>query len=802
MKVAKSAARVLASNGVSAQSDFKILANAHSFRILSSGLYSDKISAVLREIGCNAVDSHIAAGCADRPIEIKLPTRLDSDFYIKDFGTGLSHQQILDLYTTYFSSNKGENNEQTGAFGLGSKSPFSYTDSFSVTSAHEGVQRSYSAFIGDTGAPAIALLDERPASKDWSSGLLVSFPVAPKDIVEFHDKAKEVFKWFAVVPVKAGSLQPLCEAPEFALSGSNFGFFLQLDADGNYIPNTWHRESPMVLTGNVCYPLDAERLGSLNAVAQSLLDSGIHLRMPLGSVMPTASREELEYEDRTRGNLRIALANAGQEIAGMIKRLIDAPSANDWQRRVKLSSFIRQLPHEIRQNLEKLIASLRLPKDKHSQVLTLCRESECVIPAWVGDPRFDLDDSGSALVSKVKGRFSVFFIDVRKGKDGDKSVSKRQVICGKVARGPHRDSLTIPYRNEPRVVFANVENAVDRIKAYALKEDAQIFAVCPLDKQWESTAKDYAERVSTALGSIKVVAASSLPRALPKVSLVSKNKANPDLTRKEKQEKLDGSKVPLTLKGDKALPIKTVVLRDIPETSRFYLPKYTRTLPEIYNHRPVCGESSRGACRLYWLMEALDVLAEHGFSVPRITGFVFMDGTSLKRTDLLKRGFRSLPEVVDSAFKDPVVLGKLKKDLSTLPAFDLADSTYFSEEGGLVGSLVGLSYFHPDFKRWLDSALKKLPRTSELFNELWNANVIDSEHRTIDAAIRTIISVFANDFHRRVGLKCVGWLTAYERMLRKKYPRSEFIVGASDFYDLWKKSRKGAFDALRFAFED
>ena len=42
--------------------EFRIRNSAKAFGILSSGLYANKIRAVIREISCNAVDSHVAAG--------------------------------------------------------------------------------------------------------------------------------------------------------------------------------------------------------------------------------------------------------------------------------------------------------------------------------------------------------------------------------------------------------------------------------------------------------------------------------------------------------------------------------------------------------------------------------------------------------------------------------------------------------------------------------------------------------------------------------------------------------------------
>ena len=42
--------------------EFRIRNSAKAFNILSSGLYANKIRAIIRELSCNAVDSHVAAG--------------------------------------------------------------------------------------------------------------------------------------------------------------------------------------------------------------------------------------------------------------------------------------------------------------------------------------------------------------------------------------------------------------------------------------------------------------------------------------------------------------------------------------------------------------------------------------------------------------------------------------------------------------------------------------------------------------------------------------------------------------------
>ena len=125
------------------ESNFSIEASAKAFFILSDGLYSNKIKAVIRELSTNAYDSHVDAGCPETPFEVHLPTQMEPHFHVRDFGVGLSHEDCMKLYTTYFYSNKTDRNDSVGCLGLGSKSPFAYVDSFTVESYYEGTYRVY-----------------------------------------------------------------------------------------------------------------------------------------------------------------------------------------------------------------------------------------------------------------------------------------------------------------------------------------------------------------------------------------------------------------------------------------------------------------------------------------------------------------------------------------------------------------------------------------------------------------------------------------------------------------------------------
>lgn len=140
---------------------FEIKSSAKSFQILSNNLYSNKLKAIAREYITNAIDAHIQANTKAK-IEIKIPSKLDTTFNVRDFGPGLSEEHIKDFFCTYFSSSKDQSNDFTGALGLGCKSGFSYTDSFTVTSYYNGIESLY----------IMSVMDGSPESRATNQGFL------------------------------------------------------------------------------------------------------------------------------------------------------------------------------------------------------------------------------------------------------------------------------------------------------------------------------------------------------------------------------------------------------------------------------------------------------------------------------------------------------------------------------------------------------------------------------------------------------------------------------------------------------
>ena len=108
------------------------------FSLMIDGLYQDKYGSVVRELSANAIDAHKSAGIPDRPFEITIPNGIVNTFVIRDYGNGVSKDDIIKYFGTLLESSKDQENESIGAFGLGCKSPFSIVNEFSVTSIKDG----------------------------------------------------------------------------------------------------------------------------------------------------------------------------------------------------------------------------------------------------------------------------------------------------------------------------------------------------------------------------------------------------------------------------------------------------------------------------------------------------------------------------------------------------------------------------------------------------------------------------------------------------------------------------------------
>lgn len=299
MKLASSAVPVEVNGGTSTSS-FSIAMNGKAFRVLSDTLYQNKIGSIVREISCNAYDAHIMAGKADVPFSIHLPDAFEPWFSVQDFGVGLSPDDMVSVFTVYFQSTKDNSNDAVGAFGLGAKTPFSYTDQFTVTSVKDGVRRIYSAYITESGVPSIVEMDSSATSD--INGVEIKMSVKREDYNTFANEVAEQLRFFTVKPVvtnRSNFAFKKASITDAVVSTDNFTLYGQ---------SGWGRNWAHIIQGNVGYPLDYNQVRDKVSIDNKIfLDtiSGyeIHFNFDIGEIGVTASREGVEYNQHTIANI-------------------------------------------------------------------------------------------------------------------------------------------------------------------------------------------------------------------------------------------------------------------------------------------------------------------------------------------------------------------------------------------------------------------------------------------------------------------------------------------------------------------
>ena len=288
--------------------EFLINADARAFTALSSSIYSRKVRAVIRELSTNAFDAHVAAGTLKKPFVITLPTSWEPTFKIRDFGIGLSESDMMTMYRTYFKSGdyKLKSNDYTGVFGLGSKSPFSYTKSFQIASYYGGVKSVYTAHVGEHGVPQISKIAEEPSTAH--NGLEIVIPVHSGDAYQFQSEASDLFRYFTLKPKIEGVSGFTIPTITYILNGEKTKWGMRVrDSHG-----------AQAIMGNIFYPIDPDEINGLSDAQSELLATDIDIEFSVGDLNPTLSRERLEYDTPTIKSLKKRLDEIIEEITASV----------------------------------------------------------------------------------------------------------------------------------------------------------------------------------------------------------------------------------------------------------------------------------------------------------------------------------------------------------------------------------------------------------------------------------------------------------------------------------------------------
>lgn len=275
--------------------------DAALMHILSASLYSHPELACARETICNAWDAHLESGKAETPIEITLS---GNTLVIKDFGLGIAHDMIGQIYGTYGNSTKRDRSESTGGFGLGSKSPFAICDTFEVVSSHQGQKSIYrvsKSSMEKGGKPAIHPVVVGLPTEE--SGITVTIVFDPAIFAKVENAVDCVLRMGEINCLyngKAVATVPISKSPT--------GYVLT-----NFVTPVTARIN--IRYGAVVYPVlkrdeyaeDFDRiLRDMNRLRDQF---NIIFMAPPDTISVAPSREALQYTDGTVATITELLAN-------------------------------------------------------------------------------------------------------------------------------------------------------------------------------------------------------------------------------------------------------------------------------------------------------------------------------------------------------------------------------------------------------------------------------------------------------------------------------------------------------------
>ena len=334
--------------GAQDSNEYMVANSAVIMNLLSKSLYKDQIKAPIRELSTNAWDAHVMAGTMQIPFDIYLPTCGEPTFKIRDYGTGLSQESMVKLYRIYGVSDKSNSNEFNGCMGIGSKSPFAYTNMFNSTSYYNGMQYSYVNSKDEYGKPKLQLMYE--GETDEPNGFEVEFSVKQGDIYTFEQRAHELFQWFPIKPIIKRGNHPSYDQKDIAIEGDDWRI------------NAKSTES-FAIMGYIAYPIEPHhfteklevdarwysRYGDCSPYVQ-MLNSGIELDFNIGDIEMDASREGLQYTKKTINAIKAKLDIVRQEVNDKVESEI-CGAKNLWAARCayndltnsKFKSFTRIL---------------------------------------------------------------------------------------------------------------------------------------------------------------------------------------------------------------------------------------------------------------------------------------------------------------------------------------------------------------------------------------------------------------------------------------------------------------------------
>ena len=303
-------------------------AKALLMNMIISNQYADPLKAACREALQNALDANKEAGNQHLPIVINLPTTEDPQLTISDSGNGIDAERFNTVYKTIGQSTKSSDNDFMGGYGMGRLSMLAVASQVLINSVAGGIYYQHSAYIKQTGNIGFATFSAEPTL--LPSGTQIVIPIDPKDHHEVNKHIKELTEWVEQ-PVEVYLHGNLCSniqnTEEWSLRGcyKDCAWYFKPRANCSSVVIT-------VLQGDLPYQPSGKLYTDLkdhinDSDSKWNLSYGssyneLVIRMPVGSLELTQSRESLRISDSNREALEFIPLLLGQVTSKLQEALL------------------------------------------------------------------------------------------------------------------------------------------------------------------------------------------------------------------------------------------------------------------------------------------------------------------------------------------------------------------------------------------------------------------------------------------------------------------------------------------------
>lgn len=299
-------------------SKYKIEISGKTFRSLFGDLYANPLQSMIREIVANAHDANRRAGY-NGPVEIEINND-NSDHYIevKDHGIGMTYEDMVNIYTTFFRSTKDNSNEDIGGFGIGSKSPLAYADYFIAISIKDGKKNVIITSKNNDIPSYEVMLKDHPT--DEENGTVIRIPIKESDKGTIVSYCRDDLMGFDPMPIVTayGKTVKMYEVYEIV-------------------------EGLRIVDNNMLYPVQYVSVGGpiyRESISSVPFSGAIILDMPIADVKLSLSRESIsrdnEYHKAFKKIADDKFNKALEKIKGMSREeIIAAP----WVKHILFSSY-------------------------------------------------------------------------------------------------------------------------------------------------------------------------------------------------------------------------------------------------------------------------------------------------------------------------------------------------------------------------------------------------------------------------------------------------------------------------------